>query len=205
MQTLWVYRLPEPIPCNHQHRPGAQEKRDQFARTLVDYSATWIEVTHHHNPNSYERESFWMYRAAGSGLWYRQGKVRVLLGYTAKHLQHTSSRKAELVAGFNTLARSHCKDWHPVPRVELITYFGDPSKVPNPLPWFTPAFVNTTCRDHFAAGWSPRECARCGYLDGTGAVQSPGAGGHLLSRSRRGRKRELARQLRSHLTCTRAD
>lgn len=154
---------------------------------LHSQSAEWIEVSHTFTGHYAEKSGlFWMYRAVGSGLWYKPG--RTLEVRTHEQLMALAGNVSTwdavhawlLQQGYNTFVVTHrCEEWGAAWLSEIVDVPGEPHRPPPPTRKATAhtsaalarRFLNGTCVRKFARGFWPARLEPC--LCCAWAVQMP--------------------------------
>jgi hypothetical protein len=163
--TLWIQRAPSELPC---YAPPviAKAAQPRFpAHELHDSTQLWVEVTRHYSVNEFERKTMWLFRARGSGLWFRAGRALVFevdTGFDDAALNEKKQAEA-MRHGYGALVRNKCEFWHVARRVELVSF--PPVNATGLDRFVAGAFLNSTCPTLFSHGWpaGAHMCARCAW------------------------------------------
>jgi hypothetical protein len=191
--SIWVYRYNETgCPYMRLNR-GRVIAPPPDTITLRDGRAGWIEVTHSFTYHYAEQRGlFWMYRAVGSGMWYRaQDGIFEARSHEALHALAATSgqpntwasvRDWALARAYRTLFVTHrCETWSNswydeivgvLPRTPAegnhtqVERWGAQPRSGKDANKLADRFLRGTCRPHFARGYWPsrlRQCECCAW------------------------------------------
>jgi hypothetical protein len=178
---LWVYRYDTQALCPASDMPDSLR--------VHNASAEWVEVFHQFSSHYAEQQGLrWMYRARGSGLWYRQRRVfegrndsRLFpllgVGTTWRSFGDSAKRWREvrewaLNHGIDTFVFTHrCERWSPGWHYELVEVTHDAPRSQlatniSGLQLSTPearalSFLQNTCLARFGRGYGPAHHEPC--------------------------------------------
>lgn len=179
--SVWVYRYDRPGCPHARTNNGTALPVPPPSARVHDHSAEWVEVTHTFTGHYAERSGlFFMYRAAGSGLWYRLGRTLEVRTHEQAMAMAGNATDWEqvhawlLARGYRSLVVTHkCEHWGAAWVWEVVHVPGILHEPPPPAQRATALtsarlaqrFLAETCLVRFARGYGSRRepCSCCAW------------------------------------------